>query len=97
MISHAGRAAKLLAAGQGSLKERLHGAALEMAVLMLQPEEVPEDLREEAAQINRALTSSDLHTGGGPIEAAIRTMNDEQASRLAVQILDFYVRFNSSL
>lgn len=93
MYEHVRKATEALAAGRGPVKERLEAAAIEIAVVMLEPDGLPEELRPLARDIDRQLNATEPRGDGGSIRASIVAMNEAEASRIAGLILDLYGRY----
>jgi hypothetical protein len=81
--------ASLSLVGPSDIKKRLESAAL--AVIAVQPDDIPSEFRELFEEIKRAFTQRDAEVEGeGQIHASIRHMSETEADELAERIFHLY-------
>jgi hypothetical protein len=82
------QATHVLATGRGDIKERLHGAALALA--LLQREDLPRELQDEFSQLVAQMTRLDRADDEGALSPTLRVIDDNEAVELAGRNLDLY-------
>jgi hypothetical protein len=83
---------------QGSLQERLAGAALGLGSLPAPVEnDLPKEYQEAFESINQDLTKEPAKGSEGRIQATTRKMDDQEAERVAERILSLYTQLRGGI
>lgn len=78
-----------LAAGTDRLQDRLRDAYT-AALIRLKPDDFPEDQRQEFRQLQARMNREPAHRSEGTITTTTRLMSDEDARRIAEQIVSLF-------
>lgn len=79
------RAVENLATMSGQIQERLLQAMMDLVVI--DPEEIPKELRDEYVSIKRETTARDAVAGEGTLQATIYSMADDEAVAIAKRLV----------
>jgi hypothetical protein len=83
--------ATLLLARSGAIKDRLNGAWRQY-LANLEPDDMPRDLRLQFLELSTAMQRERPLRGEDAVRATIRKMSNEDAERLASQIVRMFCR-----
>lgn len=87
----------ILATGDGSAKERLIDA-YSSSLMRLEPDDLPEGLQKEFAELQDNLTATEAtYEGEGRIHASVMKMSTIEANRIIEQIISIYDRYRVNL
>ena len=87
----------ILATGDGTVQERLIDA-YSSSLMRLRPEDLPEGLQKEFAELQERLTSVEAtNPGEGRIHATIKQMEPIEANKVVEQIISIYDRYRVNL
>lgn len=89
------QAVDVLATSDGSIQERLAGAALYLT--RLQPGDVPEEQREMFTTVMRELTKEPAAGNEGTIAATTEKLSAEEGKKLAGRILSIYTELHGGI
>lgn len=87
------RAATLMLARSGTVKDRLH-AAYRTQLADLDENQLPADLRKEFAALRRALTREAPLRGEDALTATIRKLSSNDADAMAVKLVEIFADFS---
>ncbi len=87
------RAAALMMARSGTVKERLQ-SAYRLQLADLNPESLPEDLRADFLALRRALTREKPMRGEDALAATIRKLSSHEADELASSLVEIFARMS---
>src|ERR1044071_6612268 len=82
-------AVSILAAGKRDIRARLHDAYIS-ALMRVEPEDLPEDIRDDFNKIDDELTSVEPVGDEGSAMASVRAMTEDRASEIAEQIVSMF-------
>lgn len=83
--------------GEGSIQERLAGAAMVLTRLHRPDEDLPEHLREDFKAVMHALTKEPAVGNEGTITATTRKLTAEEGRDLAGKILSIYINLRGGI
>ena len=87
------RAAAIVLARSGTLKERLH-AAYRCELADLDVEALPDEVRVDFAELRAALTREKPMRGEDALTATIRKLSTQDADDLASRLIDIFARLS---
>ena len=79
-----------LAAGTGSIQDRLYYAYSGALILLYEQDDFPEEMREQFEAIQTELTSVKPSGNEGSIKASTDAMTDSKATEIAKKIVSLY-------
>jgi hypothetical protein len=83
--------------GDGSIQERLAGAAMYLTRLHGPDEDLPEGQREEFRAVMNELTKEKAIGDEGNIQATTRKLSSEDGAKLAKRILNIYTELHGGI
>jgi len=90
---HRFRAAALMLARSGTVKERLQ-AAYRLQLADLDSEQLPSDLRKDFESLRKALTREKPMRGEDAVAATIRKLSSREADELATSLIEIFAKFS---
>lgn len=88
------KSAALILTRSGTVKERLH-AAYRQQLCEIECEQLPSDIRDDFANLLRAMTRERPLRGEDAAAATIRKLSNDQAETLAALLIDLFSRMSS--
>ncbi|MEA5617900.1 hypothetical protein VB711_08620 [Cronbergia sp. UHCC 0137] len=83
-------AVEILASSNESIQDRLHSAYINALIRLHEPNDFPEELREEFNEINKRLTEIQATSNEGSVQATTTKMSEEEAGNVAEKIVTLY-------